>query len=45
MDNWQQTEKMPRKWRRRGGEEDRHCDEGTALRDIWSGRKMEKSKR
>ena len=26
---------MPRKWRVKGGEEDRECDGRTALREIW----------
>ena len=26
---------MPRKWRGKGGEEDREWDERTALRGIW----------
>ena len=30
MTNWQR-EQMPRKWREKGGEEDRKCDGRTAL--------------
>ena len=33
MKNWQR-EQMPRKWREKGGEEDRKCDGRTALREI-----------
>ena len=30
-----QREQMPRKWTGKGGEENRECDETTALREIW----------
>ena len=29
---------MPRKWKGKGGEEDRECDGRTALREIWKER-------
>ena len=32
-ENWQR-EQMPRKWREKGGDEDRECDGRTALREI-----------
>ena len=33
MNNWQR-EQMPRKWRGKGGEEDRECGRRTALKEI-----------
>ena len=34
IENWQR-EPMPRKWRGKGGEEDRECDGRTGFREIW----------
>ena len=30
-----QIEQMPRKWRGKGGEEDRECGRSTALKEVW----------
>ena len=33
-ENWQKDQK-PRKWRKKGGEEDREWDGRTGLREVW----------
>ena len=35
MEDEKLPEQMHRKWREKGGEVDRECDEVTALREIW----------